>query len=105
MDADGVVAVGDEGTILHYAGGVWSSHNTSSMMHLYAVWGGDGIRIAVGAAGDAWRFDGTVWSHFDSAASQELVAVWGTNANDVVAVGRNGEIVHFFGMIASGTET
>jgi len=54
-----VLAVGDQGTILHYYGSSWSTHTKKTSSALYAVWGAAADDVyAVGAEKTVLHFTG-----------------------------------------------
>jgi hypothetical protein len=100
-------AVGDGGVAMHYDGKLWREVKTGFEMDLYGVAGtGPGNVWAVG--------DGAIikWNEHEWVMGVEpspfLNAVWAANAEDVLAVGERGSMLHFDGRrwseIDSGTE-
>ena len=54
-----VFAVGENGTILHYDGSIWSTMNSGTMEDLNDVWGSSGNNVfAVGENGTILQYDG-----------------------------------------------
>lgn len=96
--ADGrVVAVGDNGTVVEYREGAWNLVRDGRAVRYNDLWGlAPGTAIAVGRSGISTGIihdiDGREW-----AASVELLGVFGFAADDVVATGSNGTILHFDG--------
>ena len=92
-----VFAVGDESTILHYNGSVWTAMpSPPTGNNLYGVWGSSGTDVfVVGGAGRLpgviLRYNGSIWTNLDTTNidtnNRPLLAVWGSSGNDVFAVG------------------
>lgn len=96
VEANDVWAVGDKGTIRHYAGHgrMWDIVESPVSSTLRAIWAGSATDIwAVGDAGVVLHYDGTSWQRAQVAGlgSQRpnLRAVWGTGSDRVFAVGDN----------------
>ena len=59
--------VGDNGTILHWNGKVWSAVASGTSKSLSSVWGSGAQDVwAVGGAGTTLHFDGATWSSVQS---------------------------------------
>jgi hypothetical protein len=99
-DGDDAVAVGDQGTILRYAGADWNPMASGVSVNLQDVWVASANRMfAVGDAGTILRFTGTDWNPMASGVSARLTAVWGTSTQHSVAVGEDGIILQFSGAV------
>ena len=106
--ATDVWAVGDGGTILHFAGAVWAPALDSVSYMFRGVWGSGprdvwaaGFRSLDSTAPVLFHYDGTGWSRDASIADSlpwpPLSDVWGTDASNVWVVGYGGAIYHFDG--------
>lgn len=75
-----IVAVGDNGEIIHFAGDTYQARKVDSptKAHLHAVWVvSERCAWAVGEQGAVLRWDGTVWTTIAmEAKDDELNAVW-----------------------------
>jgi photosystem II stability/assembly factor-like uncharacterized protein len=92
----GLVAVGDSGTILRStdAGLTWSSVLSGSTHHLRGVWGAGSTVVAVGASGTILRSvdAGASWSRVESGTTELLQGVWG-DGSTLLVVGNGGRII------------
>ncbi|MGH7672148.1 MAG: fibronectin type III domain-containing protein [Gemmatimonadales bacterium] len=96
--AANVLAVGDNGQILRYAGTGWTPMPSGTSQWLYGVWGSSASNVyAVGLGGSVRRFDGTGWNGVAVGVSDNLMAVWGSAPNDIFVVGNGGRILHYDG--------
>ncbi len=94
-----VFAVGENGTILHYDGAVWSPMDSGVSGILYGVWGSSSMDVfAVGETGVIRHYDGSGWTQMASGTNRQLQGVWGTDNANVYAVGYGGTILHFDGL-------
>jgi hypothetical protein len=91
-----VVAVGDDGVILHFDGAAWGKQTSPTVASLNAVWLGKGIAVAVGEGGTIVIDSGSGWAKSVSPVSTSLRGVWGSSPTDVHAVGADG-ILHYDG--------
>lgn len=98
-----VWAVGDKGTIRHYAAGAsrWSIEKSDATAWLHAVWGTSASDVwAVGDEGTILHFDGKGWkmssAAFPTTKRPDLYGVWGSAPNDVWIVG-DGIALHYTG--------
>jgi len=88
-----VFAVGNNGTILHYNGSMWSSINSGTTNYLAAVWGSSPSDVfTVGNNGTILHYNGNAWSQMSSGATTTLRGIWGTSS-DIFAVGEGGTIL------------
>lgn len=95
-----VIAVGDEGYILHHnpETGRWRRMPSGTQSALYNVWGLDAQHaLAVGDFGLVLRWNGTRWDEFNVGTEQFLFDVWGRALDDLYVVGLSGTIGHFDG--------
>lgn len=84
VDDDVAFAVGDNGKIIHRAGGVWAAATSGTTKHLRGVWAASATDAwAVGLNGAVLRWNGTSWSQHPSAPVRDYGGVWGAAANDV----------------------
>ncbi|MBX3212221.1 MAG: hypothetical protein KF850_09325 [Labilithrix sp.] len=97
-----VWAVGNAGTIRHFAGGAtWDIVGSPTSQNLRGVWaaGSDDV-WAVGENGTILHYDGTAWTPSTAAMpvadQRDLYAVWGSGPADVWAVG-DGIVLHYSG--------
>jgi len=81
-------AVGDDGAILHYAGGSWLAMTTplSASPTLNGAWGFSPSDVFAVGEGAILHYDGISWTGAPGALPG-LGRVWGTSASDVFAVG------------------
>lgn len=106
-----VVAVGERGKIIHFAGDLYEAMAVDSptMAHLNAVWVvSERCAWAVGEQGAVLRWDGTVWATIAMGAKDdELFAVWScheTDGRDSIWIGgRDTLMVHCTATGAQGT--
>jgi hypothetical protein len=100
---DNVIAVGRDGTILHYDGEHLVRMESDTTEQLEGVWVGSATdAYAVGKSGTILHYDGDKWLKMDSGTPMELNEVWGSSPDDVYAVGgseteRGYVIVHYDG--------
>jgi hypothetical protein len=96
-------AVGDNGTILHYDGMVWTNQVPELptglvLPMLKGVFAGAADDVwAVGAAGTILHYDGLSWMPQASGTTRFLHAVSGCDRRNVWAVGEGGTILHYDG--------
>jgi len=93
-----VWAVGDDGTIVHYDGCMWSMVPSSAIYQLRAVSGTATSDVwAVGNTGTIVHWNGSAWSIVSSASSEWLWGVWAYSASDAWAVGENNTLLQWNG--------
>ncbi|MFL5501750.1 MAG: hypothetical protein ACJ79Q_11000 [Gemmatimonadaceae bacterium] len=95
-----VFAVGDDGTVVYYAGAAagWQTQRSGTNQSLRGIWGSSSSDVfAVGASGTILHYDGTTWTAQTSGTTQNLAAVWGPGNGSVFAVGAGGTVVHYDG--------
>lgn len=97
----GVWAVGENGTIRHYAPGDarWSIVPSPTVETLRSVWGSGPDDVwAVGDRSTILHFDGVSWNLATSASTvkSNLFGIWGSSAADVWVVGE-GTVLHASG--------
>ena len=110
-DRDTVVAVSNNGTILHYQHGQWTIDDNNKSA-LFAVWGqGPDDIFAVGSECTIWHYDGSDWQRQNAPCdNSRLYSVWGDGQDHVFAVGVDGTILQYsrstqqWEIRASGTE-
>ncbi|MDX2090336.1 MAG: hypothetical protein SFX73_20935 [Kofleriaceae bacterium] len=90
--ADGIFAVGNNGTILRYDGVAVTTMASPTTQHLRGVSGGAPGAFAVGDNGTILRFDGTSWASMPSPVTTDLYAVH-VNEGRAFAVGESGTIL------------
>ena len=96
--ANSVFAVGDNGTILHWDGSVWSPMASGTTNTLNSVWGTSATNVfAAGANGTILRWDGSAWSPMVSGTTNTLNGVWGSDGSHVFAVGASGTVRYYDG--------
>jgi hypothetical protein len=101
---DNVLAVGKDGTVLHYDGNVgnnWADKTTLAN-HLEAVWGASANDVFIAGKELVVHYDGaTTWTTMTGTAMGDyLFGVWGTSASDVFIVGWDGAkgiVLHYDG--------
>ncbi|MFH2011001.1 MAG: DUF4215 domain-containing protein [bacterium] len=93
-----VIAVGDQGTAVHFDGSMWTERNVGSVNSLRAVWCGSYTSCwAVGDGGLIAHHDGQQWSVSQPVTNENLHAVWGLSTGGVFAAGENGTLLHYDG--------
>ncbi len=103
FDADHAVAVGEDGAVLRYRNGTWTSETVGSLVTLTDVWAtGPNAVFAVGtdpATSEpvAFRHDGTAWSALPKPAGTFPQAIWGTSTTNIYTVGSNQNVLRFDG--------
>ena len=93
-------AVGENGTIIHFDGEIWTTTGSPTSEDLYGIWGSSGTDIfAVGDNKTIVRYDTeNGWENVTtSLPAVNLKDVWGSSASDVYAVGEGGFIAHYNG--------
>ena len=96
--ASNVIAVGDNGLILHYNGTDWTPMTSSTSDSLMSVWGTSADNIfALGSSGTILHYDGTAWTRMTSPTYNPLIDIWGASDNDLFAAGLTGGILHYDG--------
>lgn len=102
------VAVGLDGTALHYDGTGWVARPTGTTQPLWGIWCASGT-AAWAVGGDAstaavlLRWDGVAWAaqppyaHTLAQGVRAYYAVWGPAATDVYLAGQGGALLHFDG--------
>ena len=99
LSATDIWAVGDAGTVLHYAGSGWvvvSSPTTAALHSIFMISPSNGW--AVGDNGTIIRWNGVNWSSVVSPVSTHLYSIFMVSANDGWAVGRTGKILRWNGV-------
>jgi photosystem II stability/assembly factor-like uncharacterized protein len=105
---DDIFAVGDEKTILHYNGSIWSKTTALSERVEYVdfqdVWAGGPNDVFVVGGHDILtryavilHYDGVKWSETILRDCGPLNSVWGTGPNEVFAVGDDATVLHYDG--------
>jgi hypothetical protein len=90
--ADGLLAVGFDGTVLRRDGETWHSLASPVREHLWSVWSDGEVALAVGAGGTVIRCVGPAVDSVASPTTADLHAISGADGW-VVAVGRHGTIL------------
>ena len=108
VSSDDVFIAGNNGTILHYNGNLWSPMSSGTAENLRGIWGASSSDIfVVGENGAILHYDGSSWSPMTSGTTENLESVWGASGSNVYAVGTNGKILHYNGSawssMSSGT--
>jgi ABC-type dipeptide/oligopeptide/nickel transport system permease subunit len=88
-----VIAVGDNGTIVRFSAGKWSSMDSSTLDTLNGVAYIDSFAVAVGENGTAVIFDGKLWKTTDSGVTENLKSVAAFSKAKALAVGESGTVV------------
>jgi len=85
------------GAIRHFDGTSWSAVQSPTSAPLRAIWGSSAADIYVLAAvrgpGHLWHFNGVDWTQMNVGGGA-LTDIWGSSANDLLAVGEDGTILH-----------
>lgn len=103
FDANHAVAVGDDGAVMRYRNGTWSSETVGSFASLVDVWAaGTNAVFAVGMDPDtnqpvAFRHDGTAWSALPPPNGTFPTSVWGTSPTNIYVAGSNQNLLRFNG--------
>lgn len=101
VTASDVVAVGQDGTILHWNGSAWQSENAGTFLSLFGVWTNGGESWAVGDRGVLVRSSvrGT-WTTATAPTGDAIYyyGAWGSSSADVYAVGLAGHVLHYDGV-------
>ncbi len=100
-----IVAVGNEGHIMSYGGGSWSTINPglTTDFAFFAAWGTSASNIwAVGSRGLVYHFDGGSWTEVSSGLKDEINGVWALGPKDIYVArydlwGGDSYIDHFDG--------
>ena len=88
---------GEDGAVLRRRGTEWDTLQVPGGNDIGGLWTSpEGITIAVGRNGTALRFNGNLWEEM-TAGSSWLTDVWGFSANDIHAVGHEGQIWRYDG--------
>ena len=95
--AKNIWAVGGRGVTVHYDGEKWLELDTGQINDLRAVAMAGKQLMAVGQGGIVLNLEGNRWKPFESPTAQTLVALWGDPRGRVVALSRQGGIVHHDG--------
>lgn len=96
--AGSVYTVGDNGTISHYDGVLWTEATSGTEAHLRAVWGSSDTHVvAVGDGGTVRRWNGDAWLAMDPGVDADLTMVWTDGPGNIWAGGTDGPLVHFTG--------
>ena len=90
-----VWAVGEDGVILHWNGKTWALTTLPDAPVLNGVWAADARNAWVVGSSVIARWDGNRWSSVSGDIDADAVS--GTSAEDVWAVGLNGNIRHWNG--------
>jgi len=103
FDATDILAVGNEGLILHRDAQQWSVEESGTQVGLSSVWGSGSEAFAVGEGGTVLHRVAGVWSSMESGTEIYLTDVWGTGPEDVYAVGGSSDapghiILHYDGV-------
>ena len=102
-----VIAVGQDGLILHYDGNSWERMTSPVSDWLYGVWGNSENNVyAVGQSGTILKLNGAAWTEIPKVTSNYLTDIFGIQAS-IFAVGYNGTILQYDGsswkQMSSGT--
>jgi hypothetical protein len=105
---DDVVAVGAQGTAIHFDGSAWVRKDTGTIQFLNDAWMSEsGNAVAVGTAGTILHYDGVEWMEADFDSAETFLAVWGRGDDEIFASGTAGLLASFDGQswhsMASGT--
>jgi hypothetical protein len=96
--AGSVYTVGDNGTISHYDGALWTEATSGTEAHLRAVWGSSDTHVvAVGDGGTVRRWNGDDWLAMDPGVDADLMMVWTDGPGNIWAAAEDGSLVHFTG--------
>ncbi|MBU2260230.1 hypothetical protein KKC44_06550, partial [Patescibacteria group bacterium] len=104
VSSSDIWAVGQNATIIHYDGNLWTSASTNISEDINGI---DMLSTsdgwAVGDSGKILRFQNGNWSQYSDTGREIWNSVAAINANDAWAVGNDGKIAHFNG--SSWTES
>lgn len=99
-EADDIFSVGDNGTIIHFDGTVWTRMDSPTNEDLLGLWGYESNNVyAVGSNGTCIQYDGQEWRSLDCGTDAILTNIRGFSDNDIyVSTAFNsGKILHFNG--------
>lgn len=86
--------MGEEGTIAHFDGELWSEIPSGTNVSFFGVWGSSATDVyTVGEQGTILHYDGVNWSDEESGVEQDLNGVWGSTDTNVYVVGAQGIIL------------
>ena len=89
---------GQDGTILRWTGGGWSTMAVPTRETIVGLWGTSESNVfAVGTNGLVLHYDGATWTPMASGTSNTLLEVWGLDATHVYAAGAGGAMLRFDG--------
>jgi hypothetical protein len=92
ISATNIIAVGDEGTIIHFDGNAWTPRPPVTAQNLLAVHVfEDGSAVALGADGTVLVFDGLAWRAVHEGDPAVWVDAFGFDAADVFFAGYDDE--------------
>lgn len=97
---DEVLAVGEDGTLLHRQDGTWEQEPTGTVQPLHAVWAsGRGDAWAVGEGDTVLRKLGQQWQPVELPVQRvDYYAVWGAGSGDLYLAGTRGTLLHWDGV-------
>lgn len=98
-----VYAVGQYGTIVHYDGNAWSVVSEELIHTFLCVWGSSKDDVYVGGYGTLLHYNGTTWTY--TGIQHEVTSIWGASSDNIYAVCRRGNILHFDGAIWTEMES
>ena len=94
----GLLAVGDNGTIVRYSGDAWELMPTPTTVALNGVFGdGFGRAFAVGALGTVLEFNGESWELLQTPTTARLNGIGRALGGIITAVGDNSTVLSLEG--------
>src|SRR5210317_2107965 len=91
------MAVGEDGTVVRYSSGSWSTETTPGTDDLFGVYALASDNVwACGKGGAIYSYNGTEWSE-SSAGSSDLFSVWFNDAGNGWVSGKSGTIHYYDG--------
>src|SRR6266700_6441633 len=87
---DDLWLLGASGTIVRYAGGVWSTIPSPPSDALAAIWASSSSDVWVGGSAGPFHWDGHGWTQIPpptSPGARAVTAIWGCNPNNVWVMG------------------
>jgi len=99
VSQDNVYTAGENGTICHWNGTIWTPMVSGTAVHLNAIHGSASNNIvAVGDHGVVLRYNGTGWVVLHSGTNLDLTMVWTDRPDNIWAASSDGNVVRYNGL-------